>query len=331
MLLDYIESESGTMLSDTLHEFREADQTRLQNLCHGISQIMLSLASKPQSHIGSLRFNDDGSIILANRPLFCTNSLLESEGMARTVDKTYATTGDFVDDMLRFREEVFRAQPNAVNDEDDCRLQMLHLTFLQRWKRQLVDCDFGGPFVLQLTEFHASNIFVDDQWNIVALIDLEFVCALPPSMMYVPHWLSVDAIDEIGGYMPAFEKMHKTFMDIFQKEEGHKAGSLEHENKTRLASLIQNSWEDYSYWFYLSLTSIDLIPYCVEDHLYKKFDVKLSTDEEKQLAKQTSSAWPPGFVEQKVRDKAKYDQDVVHHFNTQHVSTTKLSADDNMM
>jgi hypothetical protein len=52
------------MLSDTLKDFRETDQNRMQNLCRGISRVMLSLASKAQSRIGSLRFNDDGSTTL---------------------------------------------------------------------------------------------------------------------------------------------------------------------------------------------------------------------------------------------------------------------------
>jgi hypothetical protein len=31
----------------------------------------------------------------------------------------------------------------------------------------------NGPFYLQLTDLHASNIFVDENWNIAYLIDLE--------------------------------------------------------------------------------------------------------------------------------------------------------------
>ena len=175
------------MLSETLRDFRETETIRMQNLLRGINKIMISLAGKAQPRIGSLRFGDDGSVTLLNRPLFCANSILESEGAPRTVNKTYTTSGSFMDDMLRFREKAFSAQPNAVNDEEDCHLQMLHLILLRRLKPHFVDRHSEGPFVLQFADFHASNIFVDDKWNIVALIDLEFVCALPPSMITVPH------------------------------------------------------------------------------------------------------------------------------------------------
>jgi hypothetical protein len=80
---------------------------------------MLSLAKKQQSCIGSLRFNDDGSITLTDRPLLCTSSILESEGAPKILNRTYKTAGHFIDDMLKFREEAFSAQSNAVNDEED--------------------------------------------------------------------------------------------------------------------------------------------------------------------------------------------------------------------
>ena len=304
------------MLSDTLKDFRGTDQNRMQNLCRGISRIMLSLASKAQSRIGSLRFNDDGSTTIANRPLFCTNSILESEGAPKTVNRTYTTSGTFIDDMLRFREEAFRAQPNAVNDEEDCRLQMFHMILLRLWKTQFADCHSEGPFVLQLTDFHASNIFVDDEWNIVALIDLEYICALPPSMMNVPYWLSVDAIDDISDQGDAFDKMHEAFVDKLRVEER----SFSHEHELRLASAIQESWTNYSCWYYRCLTSINGMAYCLEDHLYKKFSFKPSPNEERRCAKIMSSFWSQDskiFVEQKLRDKARYDEDMARHFDGQ--------------
>jgi len=72
--------------------------------------------------------------------------------------------------MLRFREEVFRTQPNAVYDEEDCRLQMYHMVILRSVHTLLLDYKFQGPYVLQLTDFHSGNIFVDDNWNITGTL-----------------------------------------------------------------------------------------------------------------------------------------------------------------
>jgi hypothetical protein len=226
------------MLSETLRKFRDTDSSRVENLTRGISRIMLSLAKKTQPFIGSLRFNDDTSITLANRPLLCTSSILESEGAPKILDRIYKTCGHFIDDMLKFREKAFSKQPNAVNDEEDCHLQMLHITMLRLLKSQFVDSHSEGPFVPQLTDLHSSNIFVDDDWNIVAIIDLEFMCALPPSMINVPYWLVVDNIDDIAENMDAYNKMHKTFLDVLQSE----AQTANLENDVQLSSEIRQTW-----------------------------------------------------------------------------------------
>lgn len=313
MLLDFIGSDKGKMLSDTLREFRETDTNRLENLIRGISRIMISLASKAQPRIGSLWFNDDGSTTLANRPLLCANFVLESEGAPKFVDKKYATIGTFFDDMLRFRKEAFRAQPNAVNDEEDCHLQMYQMTLLRRMKSHFVDHHYQGPFVLQLTDFHASNVFVDDEWNIVALIDLEFVCALPPDMLDVPHWLLVDSIDEVSGRLDEFSKIHELFMRLLREEEEN----LNHENDLSLASSMEQCWATSSCWFYGCFTSINGMQYYLEDHLFKKFGLEPSINEENHYAKMISSRWSPdsnAVVKQKLRDKSKYNDDLAKHF-----------------
>ena len=301
------------MLSETLREFRDTDPNRVANLSRGISRIMLSLAKKEQSRIGSLRFNDDTSVTLTTRPLLCTNSILESEGAPKILDKTYRTCGHFIDDMLKFREEAFSAQPNAVNDEEDCHLQMLHMTMLRLLKSQFVDCHSEGPFVFQLTDLHSSNIFVDDDWNIVAIIDLEFLCALPPSMINVPYWLTVDNINDIAENMDAYNVMHEKFLDVLRREE-QIANS---ERNAQLSTSIQESWTSYSSWFYRSLTSVNGMAYCLEDHLYEKFNSSVSRDEENQWMRLMSSFWPSDsklFVERKLREKADYNEAVARHF-----------------
>lgn len=300
------------MLSHTLKDFRETDPKRMRNLCRGISRIMLSLASKPQPCIGSLRFDDDGSTKLATRPLFCAHSILESEGAPRALNGTYTNHLSFIKDMLRFREEAFAAQPNAVNDEEDCYLQMLHMMLLRRLRPHFARHS-DGPFVLQFTDFHASNILVDDEWNIVALIDLEYVCALPPGMMAVPHWLLVDAIDEVIDHIDEFKKIHETFMDVFRDEERRTSRDRE----TRLALSIQDSWTTYASWFYECLTSINGIACCLEDHIYQKFHFNPSRIEERCLSRSMSLRWSPdpaNFVQQKLRDKANYNEDMARHF-----------------
>lgn len=287
----------------------------MENLFHGISRIMLSLARATQPNIGSLRFNDSGSITVETRPLLCANTILESEGAPRVLDRTYETTGSFIDDLLRFRRAAFRAQPNAVNDEEDCYLQMSHMVFLEDMKALINQHHSEGLFVLQFQDLHASNIFVDDEWNIIALIDLEYICALPPSMMNVPYWLSVDAIDDVSEQMDAFSEMREAFMHVFRDEEE----SFGRSRDELLALTMEKAWDSQSYWFYCCFTSVDGITCCVEDHLFKALDIRLSPDEEMDWAKSMAARWSSDvecIVRQKLDDKAAYNEDVARHYET---------------
>ena len=60
-----------------------------------------------------------------------------------------------------------------------------------------------GPFVSTLTDLHQGNIFVDNQWHITCLIDLEWACSLPIELQCPPHWLSGRAVDDIEDGEPS--------------------------------------------------------------------------------------------------------------------------------
>lgn len=80
----------------------------------------------------------------------------------------------------------------------------------------------NGPFFLQLSDFHASNIFVVDEWNVTCIIDLEWLCSLPVENLSVPYWITGRAIDGIkGGHLVEFEEAlgGGEFMEVFAEEE----------------------------------------------------------------------------------------------------------------
>lgn len=79
------------------------------------------------------------------------------------MNETYTCTEPFVADMLALHENSFLSNPNAVFDAIDCRskmasgalLRMLSHFYIERERR-------NGPFYLQFIDFHASNLFVDE-------------------------------------------------------------------------------------------------------------------------------------------------------------------------
>jgi hypothetical protein len=141
-----------------------------------MSRLMLSLASIPQPRIGSFQFNLDGTITLTNRPVPCAAIILENDGAPRTIQRneTYTCTEPFVADMLALHENSFLSNPNAVYDAKDCRDQMASFALLRMLSHHYIkrECR-NGPFYLQITDSHGSNLFVDDNLNVTCLIDLE--------------------------------------------------------------------------------------------------------------------------------------------------------------
>jgi hypothetical protein len=86
---------------------------------------------------------------------------------------TYTCTDAFASDMITFHDNRFLSQPNAVFSDRDCRAQMAVKTLLRTLPHHFINRERrSGPFVHQFTDFHASNIFVDKEWNITSLIGL---------------------------------------------------------------------------------------------------------------------------------------------------------------
>lgn len=256
------------MLSDTFDIYR-GDGARRRRLFQGVSRTMLSLARIPQMRIGSFRFNQNGTVTLTNRPLSCSMMILENDDGTRTVqkDETFGCTDAYVSDMLAFHDQRFLSQPNAVYSEDDCREQMAVKTLLRVLSRDFIKRELrNGPFPLQLTDFHASNILVDEQWNVTGLIDLEWICALPSEMVTVPYWVTGCAIDTIEGEsFKHFDVVRQEFMEIFRKEE--QATKAPPSHYINLSKIMQDMWKSKGVWFWYCLSSVNAMYFLLRAHL----------------------------------------------------------------
>ncbi|RAK99712.1 uncharacterized protein BO80DRAFT_466024 [Aspergillus ibericus CBS 121593] len=252
LLLEYIEPSRGSMLSDTWTDHQHDIRLRT-NLFHGLARILLSISRIPIPRIGSFLIDHKGFLILANRPLSIGIQQLENghipTGMHR--DCTYSTVDSYVADVLTFHDNRFRYQPNAVNDLGDCVFQLSSLsamrtiskTFFQRELRR-------GPFVFSLTDMHQSNIFVDADWNITCLVDLEWACSLPIEMIRPPHWLTSMGVDEL--VLSEYDKLRTEFMDALNAEEQEMA---EKPNSPLLSDVMSKTWATGTFWYTLALSS----------------------------------------------------------------------------
>lgn len=171
----------GRMLSNTWDTFRH-DKTRRTNLFHSLARTILSLNKTPLPAIGSLTLNSQDCITLTNCPLTLQLQSLENEGVPTGIPRscTYSTVEPYLLDLLSCHDNCISHQPNSIQDKDDGEQQLAALTMMRALLPTFTLRDYrNGPFVFTLTDLHQSNIFVDDNWNITSLIDLEWASSLP--------------------------------------------------------------------------------------------------------------------------------------------------------
>ncbi|KAG5938247.1 hypothetical protein E4U53_008048 [Claviceps sorghi] len=308
MILEYLGPETGEMLSNSFDAQRD-DEAQRRRLFRSMSRILLSLARIPQVRIGSFQFHDNGTITLTNRPLSCSMMILENEGATRTMPRntTFTCTDAYVSDAITFHDHRFLSQPNAVFDEGDCRGQMAVKTLLRVLSHQHITRELrNGPFPLQLTDFHASNILVDKHWNITGLIDLEWICALPPEMLDVPYWLTGCGIDEIkGNKFDPFDRVRQEFMQIFKEEEDREAAMAKKKHDITLSQVMQNTWDSKGVWFWHCLSSVNAMYFLVASHLYPPQSISIEAET------YLSRFWcreSKAVVEKKLADKQEYNE-----------------------
>lgn len=306
MLLEHIGPSTGQMLSKTWNEHRQDPRLR-QTLFRGIAHLIISLARLPQQRIGAFHFNNDCTVTLSNRPLTCTMMILENNGAPRTVerDTTYTYTEPFVSDLIELHDRSFLSDPNAVNHEADCREQMAYRTVIRALSYNYIRRNrSGGHFVLQFTDFHASNIFVDDEWNITCILDLEWVCALPAEMFTVPYWITGRGIGSIqGDDLVEFSNVRQELMLEIERQE------LLMTHSSVLTNIMQETWESKGAWFWHCLKSTNAMFVLFRDHICPAFSADPSSASDEFLAK----FWRHNsdeIVELKLSDRKQYSKDL---------------------
>ena len=233
------------MLSETFDSHIH-DPSRRQNLFRDLSRIMTSLAREPQPRIGSFTIDDAGFVSLSNRPLTLRLQTLENEGIPTNIhrSRTYESTESYALDLLAYHDSRLLYQPNSINDEMDGRRQMSVIGLMRSTLPQFINSGTRhGPFVFGLTDLHASNIFVDEEWHVTSLIDLEWACSHPLEMLRPPYWLTGQNLDRLEGeQFERFSSVQEEFMAAFQKQEKLVTSEV------RRSAIMQENWDLGSFW-----------------------------------------------------------------------------------
>jgi hypothetical protein len=271
--MDWIESGDAQMLSNVFAMSHTEAQT--QTLYRSMSRIMISLAKIPQSQIGSWTIDNDGQISLSNRPLLCHIHQLENWAIPSDISRnmSYTSADSFYLDLLTSHDNRLQFQGNAVYSEIDARSQAKDLVLMRALLHKFTNRHLhDGPFIVQLTDMHSSNIFVDKDWNIKHIIDLEWTCSLPLGNLVPPFWLTGKSVDQIKGTeYERFKMYYKQFVEIFKQEE---MGKLLYHNGDLYsrAMSMDSALEDGRYWYWNALQTAKGLFNVFRTHLQPFYD-----------------------------------------------------------
>ncbi|KAI1839734.1 hypothetical protein JX266_014054 [Neoarthrinium moseri] len=241
--------------------------------------------------------------------------LFENSGTPRTIHprQLYQSTDSFASDMLTLYDAHLVHDPHAVRNAEDARERMAIRALLRTVMHYFISKDRrDGPYLLQLTDFHQSNIFVDDDWNITCLIDLEWICALPVDMLSVPYWLTGCSIDSIvDDEYRIFDETRQAFLAIMDEE----AKLIPAKHNINITSTMRHAWESKGVWFWACLRSINAWLFLFEDHILPKFSADKGLIDN---LKQVSTFWheqAEPLVRTKVDDEERYRAELRLFFN----------------
>ncbi|TAQ89490.1 hypothetical protein B7494_g2165 [Chlorociboria aeruginascens] len=217
----------------------------------------------------------------------------------------------YVNGLLSYHDDRLEHQPNAVNGPGDCASQMTALAFMRTIRPHFFNPSLNhGPFVFSLTDLHTSNIFVDKDWNIKCVVDLEWAASLPLEFMRTPYWLSAQAIDRIDS--EAYNMLREEFMSIFENEEEKRPAIY----GLRRTDVMRTGWELGTFWYTFALdspTGLHSLFYKRLQPLYSKTDgddVNVFT-----IILQYWIRQPSAFIRTKLNDREIYDEKLRNEFH----------------
>lgn len=323
ILVDWIETGDAQLLSKSFTppctEDTEEQLRRTENLYRSMSRIMVSLAKIPQSRIGSWTINNKGEISLSNRPMLNHLHRLENWNIPTSIPRnmTYTSADSFYMDLLNGHDNRFRFQGNATFDQEDARGQATILVLMRAIFHKFTNRDIHDHFVMQLTDLNASNIFVDEHWNIKYIIDLEWASSLPLKDLLPPSWLTGRAVDDIEG--PGFEEFKKSytkFANIFEQEESGIFSYHERDNLSH-ATIMKRSLENRQYWYSRALRTPKGLFTLFTTHIETLYE---EVKPRELLFESVSTYWTPGmtdFIDSTLKRYDNYRHEVREIFNSE--------------
>ena len=239
----------------------DIEEEKLVSFYGQVANILLELSKLSFDKIGSLsRNNNANGWSISNRPLTMNmNELVQLGNFPPQMlpQSPYTTASSYYQTLARTEFMHLETQRNdAVNSEEDCRSKYisrkLFIKLAAESRLHNHDTD-SGPFKLFCDDLRPTNILLDDDMNIAAVIDWEFTYAAPAEFTHSPPWwLLLEMPEEWPHGLLDWTAKYQPCLEIFlralkqQEDASITAGTLVEEQ--RLSGKMQESWEQRDFW-----------------------------------------------------------------------------------
>ncbi|KAK2764537.1 hypothetical protein FQN54_009232 [Arachnomyces sp. PD_36] len=261
LLSEYLRASQDPMVPSTLN--LDINITTLRRAYHSMAEILLELYRCQFPAIGGLVRDDSGDWLVEKRAV--TFNMNELVGLGNFPPKSLSqsffpdATTYFVslaDDHLHHLETQ---RNDAVTDEDDCRKKYIARCLFRQVASKFSSTYNNGPFPLFCDDLRPSNVLVDEDLRVRAVIDWEFCYAAPAQFSHCsPWWLLLGRPDTwdagFDDFLAHYMCRQKIFLEALRDRENGLAESRILP-EPRLSELMAQSIENGNFWVFLAATS----------------------------------------------------------------------------
>lgn len=234
------------------------DEMKLEGLYRQVSGVLLQLSKLEFPLIGALEEIDEWQWEVRNRPLSMPLNELVRRGTfprAKLPAGSFQSSSEYFESLASLHvDHLFHQRNDVVESETDCRRKYTARKLFQKLAREkkLIP-DSHGLFKFWCDGLRPSNILLNDQLEIAAVIDWEFSYAAPCEYTYSPPWwLLIERPecwpDGLADWTEKYERRLKTFLKVMTETEdaGIAAGQLREDQ--RLSGWMRESWDSGEFW-----------------------------------------------------------------------------------
>ena len=274
------------------------------NVFEQLADILLELNGHHFDHIGALGLDKSGNWTLSRPPLNSPTSHLKIDGVEIHMDTVFSTSMEFFLAQYDHLWRRYTEQRNSVYHEEDAKEKYVRLQLFKELLPTFNVPEFNdGPFTLMHSDLHQSNILVDENLRITAILDWEWACVLPIQISGLPPiCLSLKRPAEVGpDEYSEWLRSVKSWIKIYERKESQLAIDIP------IAGLMKESLRDRKFWFAHAIMDPYWFEYIFDDHIYSHtIDVDFDVICSEILNAETHSS-AKQLIAQKLRDLETYN------------------------